>query len=126
MMSMSATSKVDIVKTALTKLLPRAIQGKIYKSVHHHLLILYRPELMFYELDTLDPWGSNPWKRSTIEHKNGSFSGYMNMFARATEFIAPDVKFREEQRIETTSELKAQQAAAQGATEDVPNLLPDG
>ncbi|KAH6949082.1 SGNH hydrolase-type esterase domain-containing protein, partial [Fusarium avenaceum] len=85
-----------------------------------------RPELMFYELDTLDPWGSNPWKRSTIEHKNGSFSGYMNMFARATEFIAPDVKFREEQRIETTSELKAQQAAAQGATEDVPNLLPDG
>lgn len=126
MMSMSATSKVDIVKMALTKLLPRAIQGEIYKSVPHRLLISKRPELMFYELDTFDPWGSNPWKRSTVEHKNGSFSGYMNMFARATEFVAPDVKFREAQRIETTSELEAQQAAAQGATEDVPNLLPDG
>ncbi|KAF4990980.1 hypothetical protein FDECE_14187 [Fusarium decemcellulare] len=90
-----------------------------------------RPELMFYELDTFDPWGNNPWKRSTVEHQNGSFSGVMNVLARATEFVAEDVQFRQENKIEDTSKLSgtvvgAQEVASDGATEDVPNLLPDG
>ncbi|KAG5808825.1 hypothetical protein H9Q71_006708 [Fusarium xylarioides] len=86
-----------------------------------------RPELMFYELDTFDPWGNRPWKRSTVEHTNGSFSGNMNTMARAAEFVAPDVTFRQEHKIEDDSEIQGLQAAAkEGATEDVPNLLPDG
>ncbi|CCT67685.1 uncharacterized protein FFUJ_14670 [Fusarium fujikuroi IMI 58289] len=86
-----------------------------------------RPELMFYELDTFDPWGNRPWKRSTVEHTNGSFSGDMNTMARAAEFVAPDVTFRQEHKIEDDSEIQGLQAAAkEGATEDVPNLLPDG
>ncbi|KAF5619593.1 lipolytic G-D-S-L family [Fusarium tjaetaba] len=86
-----------------------------------------RPELMFYELDTFDPWGNRPWKRSTVEHTNGSFSGDMNTMARAAEFVAPDVTFRQEHKIVDDSEIQGLQAAAkEGATEDVPNLLPDG
>ena len=89
-----------------------------------------RPELMFYELDTLDPWGSNPWKRSPVEHMNGSFSGDMNTMARATKFLANDVQFRQESKISSTdlSEMMQalQEAASDGATEDVPNYLPDG
>ncbi|UZP45216.1 hypothetical protein NXS19_013028 [Fusarium pseudograminearum] len=86
-----------------------------------------RPELMFYELDTFDSWGNKPWKRSTVEHQNGSFSGDMNTMARAAEFVAPDVAFRQEHKIEEDSELQGLEAAAkEGATEDVPNLLPDG
>jgi len=82
---------------------------------------------MFYELDTFDPWGNRPWKRSTVEHTNGSFSGDMNTMARAAEFVAPDVTFRQEHKIEDETEIQGLQAAAkEGATEDVPNLLPDG
>lgn len=89
---------------------------------------------MFYELNLKDPWGTNPWKRSSDEHYNGTFGGFVNTLARATEYIDSDAKLRNEDAIEDSSSSKiAGQAFAElesatlsAVDLEVPNLLPDG
>lgn len=90
---------------------------------------------MFYKLDSLDPLGSNPWKRSDNPHMNTTFGGDLNKFARIVQFIEPDIKLRHEDKVEdedATESKIALQAQLVNAEDDEeswfewPNLLPDG
>ncbi|RSL78301.1 hypothetical protein CEP51_008323 [Fusarium floridanum] len=92
-----------------------------------------RPMLMFYELNTEDPWGRTPFKRDVSEHENGTFGGDINALARATEYLAPDVEFRHKRLIDAGSAEPADDlsggsvtVAAKDDDRKIPNLLPDG
>jgi hypothetical protein len=39
----------------------------------------YRPGLMFYELNTFDPFGTTPWKRSPGSELQGTFGGDLDI-----------------------------------------------
>jgi hypothetical protein len=45
---------------------------------------------MFYELNTWDPAGTTPWKRSTDDPLNGTFDGSLNQFAEITLLMDPN------------------------------------
>lgn len=88
---------------------------------------------MFYKLGVLDPWGKSPWKRSLNDNLNGTFGGDMNFFARAAEYLEDDVEFREKEKIEDDPTAAAQPLSeidniesVAVASEEVPNMLPDG
>ena len=49
---------------------------------------------MFYELNSWDPAGSTPWKRSENNPENGTFAGDESIFAQLTLYIDPDAEFR--------------------------------
>jgi hypothetical protein len=99
---------------------------------------MYRPELMFYELDFTDPFGASPWKRSEDPHLNGTFGGDLNMFRMVTEAWDPNIKLRQEELIkdDDAARVEAFNAQFSNATGDLkalldlgfewPNLLPDG
>ncbi|KND93383.1 Lipase 1 [Tolypocladium ophioglossoides CBS 100239] len=78
-----------------------------------------RKGLMFYELNTLDPLGSNPWKRSANGSPSGTFVGDENLFARVTRYLDPDAQLVQEHRVEK----EAQQSST---AVELPNFLPDG
>lgn len=97
----------------------------------------YRPELMFYKLDVLDPLGKSPWKRSDDPHLNGTFGGDLNMFAKVIQEWDPSIELNHDELIEDDdgAEVKALKAQFANAKEDSkaldfefewPNLLPDG
>lgn len=85
---------------------------------------------MFYELNTLDPFGSNPWKRSEEDIPEGTFGGTVNQYALITQLVDPDAKLSEESLVDsqnsavTFSRRASIQASVQPRT--IPNLLPDG
>lgn len=89
---------------------------------------------MFYKLNTIDVFGTQPWKRSPVDHGNGTFGGDMNMFARATDFVEQGADFRHESPIEDSPEVVGNPAMASAG--DLPDLtdlndlvstfLPDG
>lgn len=90
---------------------------------------------MFYKLESLDPFGSNPWKRSVEPHMNATFGGDENMFARVVEFLEPGIKLQNGDEVENVAEVNGKEAAkAHFADAEVkaadlfewPNLLPDG
>ncbi|EPS26948.1 hypothetical protein PDE_01888 [Penicillium oxalicum 114-2] len=89
-----------------------------------------RTGLMFYELNTLDPFGSNPWKRSEEDIPEGTFGGTVNQYALITQLVDPDAKLSEESLVDsqnsavTFSRRASIQASVQPRT--IPNLLPDG
>nr|UMZ45332.1 hypothetical protein [Paramyrothecium sp.] len=88
-----------------------------------------RDELMFYEMSTTDPFGWNPWRRSTGDHMNGTFGAQINVWARATDFLEEGAKFRHEHLMgedvtESNAAMEGQILAA--ADEQVPNWIPDG
>lgn len=97
-----------------------------------------RPGLMFYELDSFDPLGTNPWKRSDSSGLNGTFSADIDILARLTHLLDPDAKLRQADKIEDDSKgVQKPKADAQtpniNAESDtsrtykiVPNFLPDG
>lgn len=84
--------------------------------------------LMFYEMNTKDLWGSNPWKRDTHGNPNGTFEGDQDVLAGITQFIDPDATLVQAHRIEddksATSNANAEMA--QAAVFELPNILPDG
>ena len=47
---------------------------------------------MFYELNTLDPYGTNPWKRSDKFAMDGTFAATLNELARLQLLADPDAK----------------------------------
>ncbi|PNY28627.1 Lipase 1 [Tolypocladium capitatum] len=83
---------------------------------------------MFYELNTLDPLGSNPWKRSAEGSPNGTFVGDENLFARVTLYLDPDAKLVQEHRVQKEAQQasKTQLQNVQAAAIELPNFLPDG
>ena len=90
---------------------------------------------MFYELDTFDAFGTNPWKRSTNGDLGGTFAGELDIFAEITKLIDPGASFRNNEIDNTTTGTStlASAAAADGIVADVelpeiqiPNVLPDG
>jgi hypothetical protein len=87
------------------------------------------PRSMFFRFHTEDPFGINPWKRSTLGHGEATFEGDVNTFARAVEYVDPDARLKHEDKVEgdTRAAFKAlsNDVSLQRAGE-VPNLLPDG
>lgn len=87
-----------------------------------------RTGLMFYELNTQDPMGKNPWKRGTSEYTNGSFAGDQNLLSKITEYVNPDAKLAFEDYIQDEGGESASNdimLPQEGAIK-VPNILPDG
>jgi hypothetical protein len=88
-----------------------------------------RAGLMFYELDTLDPWGSNPWKRNTDGVADGTVEAYQNQLAQLSLLADPDAKLNLPDGAQTAqvSAFHAEMATADTmTTAEIPNLLPDG
>ncbi|PYI01923.1 fibronectin type III domain protein [Aspergillus sclerotiicarbonarius CBS 121057] len=93
-----------------------------------------RTGLMFYELNTWDPLGRNPYKRSQDNPLNGTFEGSVNQLAQITLLMDPDAKltdqtFVSDSAADTTTEALAESKiflSAQSSDIEVPNLLPDG
>lgn len=89
---------------------------------------------MFYELNTLDPIGKNPWKRGTGEYENGTFAGDQNLFSKITKYLDPNASLAFEDYIEdqsgqaTAAEMFASNMTATALQNaiSVPNILPDG
>ena len=48
---------------------------------------------MFYELNTWDPLGSTPWKRTNDDPLNGTFDGELDIFAQITLLMDPNAEF---------------------------------
>ena len=82
---------------------------------------------MFYKLDSLDLFGSNPWKRSDNRHVNGTFGGDMNQLAMVTQYLLPDAELVYDDKI-TDDEAKELLTRVEffGFDFELPNLLPDG
>lgn len=89
---------------------------------------------MFFELNTRDPFGGNPWKRSTEEHPEGSFEGSVNQYAQITRLVDPNVQLVDQAMVSdetstSTASLGVSKVSIKAASDSIisiPNLLPDG
>jgi predicted transcriptional regulator len=89
---------------------------------------------MFYELNTWDLLGRNPWKRSPDDHPEESFEGSVNQYAQITLLVDPNASFIDQAMIsnKTTAstalvaESKLAVTVASDTVISIPNLLPDG
>lgn len=92
---------------------------------------------MFYELNSRDPLGDSPWKRSNNDLVNGTFEGDINIFAQITEVLAPDSSFSNpgagaestDAAFKSDSVLLAANETAfqlDSTSVPVPNIVPDG
>ncbi|KAK2029623.1 hypothetical protein LX32DRAFT_588194 [Colletotrichum zoysiae] len=89
--------------------------------------------LMFYELNTWDPFGSSPWKRSNDDALNGTFDGEQDILAQITLLLEPDAELAHQDRIEGDASTASVPAPADNDTVttaaldiQVPSFLPDG
>lgn len=89
---------------------------------------------MFYELNTWDPFGTNPWKRSTNGDLDTTFIGNLDIYAQITTLVDPGATFKED-TIDTNTTGDATIAMTHFDAEvgavlleevEVPNILPDG
>ena len=92
---------------------------------------------MFYEMNTFDPLGTTPWKRSTSESINGTFDGAIDALAQITLFVDPSATLAEKDKIQgntltgfnvpaqANSDKKVADTTNKGIIE-IPNILPDG
>jgi hypothetical protein len=87
---------------------------------------------MFYELNTWDPLGLNPWKRSQQNPLQGTFEGSVNEFAQITLLMDPNAQFSDQALMSNTptaSIAASKMALLNNAVVtgvEVPNILPDG
>jgi hypothetical protein len=93
---------------------------------------------MFYELNTWDIFGSNPWKRSENSHAEDTFEGSVNQLAQIALLIDPDAELADKAMVSDESGASTVSTASFAAskmvslkTTDVtkrlfPNILPDG
>jgi hypothetical protein len=85
---------------------------------------------MFYELKTLDPLGTSPWKRSTEEALNGTFDGDIDIFAQIVSVMDPGVQYADSEAntvmISENTVIATVETVADNAEIGIPNLLPDG
>ncbi|PWY77965.1 hypothetical protein BO83DRAFT_462084 [Aspergillus eucalypticola CBS 122712] len=97
-------------------------------------MIYYTGEgLMFYELNTWDPHGSNPHKRSQDRPLEGTFEGFVNECAEITKLLDPDAQFSKQTSVsDDTTDLTLVEsklslsAVSESSDIEVPNVLPDG
>ncbi|GKT51238.1 uncharacterized protein ColSpa_11419 [Colletotrichum spaethianum] len=92
-----------------------------------------RTGLMFYELNTWDPLGSSPWKRSNDDALQGTFDGEQDILAQVTLLLEPDAELAHQNRIEGDVSTTSIPAPADNNTFttaaldiQVPSFLPDG
>ncbi|OJI89883.1 hypothetical protein ASPTUDRAFT_79749 [Aspergillus tubingensis CBS 134.48] len=92
-----------------------------------------REGLMFYELNTWDPLGSNPHKRSQDRPLEGTFEGSVNEYAEITKLLDPDAQFSKQTSVSddttdmTLVESKLSLSTVSESSDiEVPNVLPDG
>ncbi len=91
-----------------------------------------RTGLMFYELNTWDPMGSNPWKRDSNNRWEGTFEGDINNLAYIAQKLDPSVELRAPWVVDSTANSMAaaqsqtMAAAADDSGPTIPNFLPDG
>jgi hypothetical protein len=94
---------------------------------------------MFYELNTVDFLGSNPWKRSEETHEEGTFEGSVNELAQVTLWLDPSAKLSDQAMISDktsasissleVSNLEVSKMLLSTTDSDkraIPNILPDG
>ncbi|KAJ4415694.1 hypothetical protein N0V82_007187 [Gnomoniopsis sp. IMI 355080] len=119
--SSSFSSSIDsVINAAKVKLAP---DGVIHNT---------GVGLMFYELNSRDPLGSSPWKRSTEGPLDGTFEGSLDQFAQITLLMDPNAAFTNEDKIDSAEKaVKIQSQMQSNLTVpeldiEVPNLLPDG
>jgi hypothetical protein len=84
---------------------------------------------MFYELNSFDPLGSTPWKRTTNSELNGTFAGSLDIFAQITLLMDKDAQYK----IPEANVSSAEPPAAPGIVSnldlgdiEIPSILPDG
>ncbi|KAF5019289.1 hypothetical protein F66182_8707 [Fusarium sp. NRRL 66182] len=89
-----------------------------------------RPELMFFELNTFDPFGTTPWKRSPAEeYKDGTFEYQLDGLARIAMEMEPEVELVHEDRIlKTTAAMKVAAVDDEEvrAADFISSIMPDG
>ncbi|PNP41723.1 hypothetical protein TGAMA5MH_06316 [Trichoderma gamsii] len=91
-----------------------------------------RPGLMFYELNSWDPFGSTPWKRSNDDPLKGTFNGEQQVFAQITLLLDPNVTFSQQEANNAAPKLAIQSNRTRPVQDleipavQVPSLLPDG
>jgi hypothetical protein len=91
---------------------------------------------MFYELNTWDLLGLNPWKRSPDDHPEASFEGSVNQYAEITRLVDPDANLADQAMVSdetsaSTAAFAQSKVAVKVASESdsgisIPNILPDG
>lgn len=90
---------------------------------------------MFYELNTWDPFGTNPWKRSTNGDLDTTFIGNLDIYAQITTLMDPGATFKVD-TIDTDTASNTTNAMKQAhfdaevgvmvmAEVEIPNILPD-
>ncbi|OTA03946.1 hypothetical protein A9Z42_0045000 [Trichoderma parareesei] len=86
---------------------------------------------MFYELNTWDPLGATPWRRSIADPLNGTFHGEQEAFAQITLLLGPHAEFTQTEANDSFR-LAVQPNQTRPAQDleipevQIPNLLPDG
>ena len=93
---------------------------------------------MFYELNTWDPFGTNPWKRSTNGDLDSTFIGNLDIYAQITNLVDPGATFKEQTidtnttgdptipSVQTHAHFDADMGEVVVEAVEVPNILPDG
>jgi hypothetical protein len=85
---------------------------------------------MFYELNTWDPLGTTPWKRSTVEALNGTFDGDIDVFAQIVSVMDPGAQYADSEAntvmVSENTVMATVETVADVAEIGIPNLLPDG
>lgn len=84
---------------------------------------------MFYELNTWDPDGNTPWKRTTAGSLNGTFEGDLGKFAQITLLMDPNAQLNDQPLIVNTNTNAAAVTKVSGVKVlgiEIPNILPDG
>ncbi|KAB8211919.1 fibronectin type III domain protein [Aspergillus parasiticus] len=86
-----------------------------------------RTGLMFYELNTWDPRGNSPWKRSVDYPLEGTFEGTVNQLAQITLLMDSDAQFADQDMISDASAASiATYDEVELSSVEIPNILPDG
>ncbi len=86
---------------------------------------------MFYELNTSDPLGASPWKRSTDGPMNGTFNGDIDTLVQAMLLAYPDAQlvFPGDGSTSSSGSVTAAADMKVGSSVsdfEIPNLVPDG
>ncbi|KAL6864240.1 SGNH hydrolase-type esterase domain-containing protein [Trichoderma novae-zelandiae] len=90
-----------------------------------------RTGLMLYELNSWDPLGSTPWKRSNDDPLNGTFNGEQEILAQITLLLDPHAEFTHTEandgfKLAAQANRTRPIQAVELPDIQVPNLLPDG
>lgn len=81
---------------------------------------------MFYEMNSWDPAGTTPWRRTNDDPLSGTFDGSVDVFAQITLLMDPNAEFVDQSDVVSDATSDAQSEKLETPEFQVPNLLPDG